>query len=605
MHPLIDQITRRIHERSRARREAYLLRIDEAVRKGPRRGALSCSNLAHGYAGCPVGDKEELRGGTVPLLGIVSAYNDMLSAHKPYETYPQFIRQAARERGAAAQVAGAVPAMCDGVTQGQAGMEFSLFSRDVIAMATGVALSHDMFDAALFLGICDKIVPGLVIGALAHGHLPAVFVPAGPMPTGISNEDKSKVRARFARGEASRDELLASESAAYHAPGTCTFYGTANSNQFLMEVMGLHMPGAAFVPPDDPLRAPLTEAAVVQALAITREGQDFRPLGRMLDEKSFVNAIVGLHATGGSTNHTLHLIAMAAAAGITLTWEDMGDLSEIVPLITRIYPNGPHDVNVYHAAGGTAHTIGALLDARLLWPDVKTVVGDGLEPYGERPQLGGNQLFWSAPEASAFDERVVRPVNRPFRVDGGLKVLKGNLGRAVIKVSALDSDRLKVRAPARVFHSQEAFNDAFAAGELEQDFVAVIRFQGASANGMPELHALTPALGVLQDRGFKVALVTDGRMSGASGRVPAAIHVTPEAVCKGAIARVRDGDVIEIDATKGRMNLAVNKEELAARPLALDDDAQAKAAGFGRELFAGMRELALPADQGGGWPLSV
>jgi phosphogluconate dehydratase len=594
----IAAVTARMIERSRKTRESYLERIEEQARKGPRRAVLSCGNLAHGFAACGVHDKQMLAGSVTPNLGIITAYNDMLSAHQPYETYPELIRQAAREAGGTAQVAGGVPAMCDGVTQGRAGMELSLFSRDVIAMAAAIGLSHDMFDAAVYFGICDKIVPGLAIAALTFGHLPAVFIPAGPMPSGLPNAEKSAVRQRYMEGKATRAELLEAESKSYHSPGTCTFYGTANSNQMLMEVLGFHLPGAAFVNPGTPLREALTLEAAKRALAITALGNEFTPAGRMIDEKSIVNAVVGLHATGGSTNHTMHLVAMAHAAGILLTWDDIGELSEAVPLLARIYPNGLADVNHFHAAGGMAFLIRELLDAGLLHEDVDTILGKGLRTHAREPKLGKNgEVAWAeAPEVSA-DEKVLAPVARPFRPNGGLKLLEGNLGRAISKVSAVAPERHVVEAPAIVFDDQQALLDAFKAGELDRDFVAVLRFQGPRACGMPELHKLTPALGVLQDRGHKVALVTDGRMSGASGKVPSAIHVTPEASDGGPIARLRNGDIVRLDAVAGCLDVLTPQSEYDSRPAATADLSRNEH-GVGRELFAGMRMRVGRADEG-------
>ncbi|MCX8256376.1 MAG: phosphogluconate dehydratase, partial [Beijerinckiaceae bacterium] len=558
---------------------------------------LGCANQAHAFAAAPANDKARLAVGRTPNLGIVTAYNDMLSAHQPYETYPELIRRAARAAGATAQVAGGVPAMCDGVTQGEAGMELSLFSRDVIALATAVALSHQTFDAAVYLGICDKIVPGLVIGALSFGHLPAVFVPAGPMTTGISNTEKSQIRQLYAEGKVGRDELLKSEMGAYHGPGTCTFYGTANTNQMLMEIMGLHLPGAAFINPGTRLREALTEEAARRALSLTAAGNGYTPIGRMLDEKVFVNGIVGLHATGGSTNHTIHLIAMANAAGVTLTWDDFSQLAEVTPLLARVYPNGTADVNHFHAAGGMAFVIRELLDAGLLHDDVATVAGD-LRSYATEPFLDadGGVEWRPIPEASA-DTSVLRPAAEPFNSTGGLRVLHGDLGHAVIKLSAVHPERHIVEAPAIVFHTQEQLQDAFKAGELDRDFVAVVRFQGPKANGMPELHKLMPPLGVLQDRGFKVALVTDGRLSGASGKVPAAIHVTPEAVNGGGIGRIVDGDIVRIDGDAGTLSVLVPPEEWAARPQA-EADLSASTFGCGRDLFAMFRANVGGADAG-------
>ncbi|QRG08376.1 phosphogluconate dehydratase [Xanthobacter dioxanivorans] len=593
----VAEVTRGIVERSRAGRARYLERIEAAAAHRPERTRLGCANQAHGFAACGPADKALLRAGATPNLGIVSAYNDMLSAHQPYERYPGLIREAAHAAGGTAQMAGGVPAMCDGITQGEAGMELSLFSREVIALATAVALSHQTFDAAVFLGICDKIVPGLVIGALAFGHLPAVFIPSGPMTSGLPNTEKSKIRQLFAEGKLGRDALLEAEAKSYHGPGTCTFYGTANTNQMLMEIMGLHLPGASFVTPDTPLRDALTKAAVERALAITALGNAYTPVGRMLDEKAFVNGIVGLHATGGSTNHTLHLVAMAAAGGIFLTWDDFSALAEVTPLLARVYPNGAADVNHFHAAGGMAFVIRELLGAGLLHADVETVLGQGLEAYAREPVLDGESLGWREGPAATGDDKVLRGVSAPFQTTGGLKVLDGNLGRAVIKTSAVAPERHVIEAPARVFHSQDELQAAFKAGTLTGDFVAVVRFQGPKANGMPELHKLMPPLGVLQDRGQKVALVTDGRMSGASGKVPSAIHVTPEAVEGGAIARIRDGDLVRVDAVEGRIEVLVPPGEWAARPAA-SADLSSSHVGVGRELFAPFRAAVGTADKG-------
>lgn len=594
----IEAITDRIRERSRETRELYLSRLDEASGKAANRAVLSCGNLAHGFAVCTPAEKEMLAGDRVPNLGIITSYNDMLSAHQPFEGFPALIREAAREAGGIAQVAGAVPAMCDGVTQGQPGMELSLFSRDVIAMSAAIGLSHNMFDAAAFLGVCDKIVPGLLIAALSFGHLPAVFIPAGPMTSGIPNDEKAKVRQLFAEGKVGREALLEAEAKSYHGPGTCTFYGTANSNQMLMEIMGLHTPGASFVNPNTPLRDALTREAAKRALAITRLGNEYTPAGRMIDERSIVNGVVGLNATGGSTNHTIHLIAMAAAGGIQLTWQDISDISDEVPLLARVYPNGLADVNHFHAAGGLGFLIRELLDAGLLHDDVRTVWGEGLRAYAIEPRLGqdGSVVREAAPAVSG-DEKVLAPVKKAYQPTGGLKVLSGNLGHAIIKTSAVKPERRLIEAPAIVFDSQQALNDAFKAGSLDRDFVAVVRFQGPKANGMPELHKLTTVLGVLQDRGRRVALVTDGRMSGASGKVPAAIHVTPEALEGGAIGKVRDGDMIRLDAEEGRLEVSVSEAELAKRK-APAVDLSANQHGFGRELFAGFRQLAGRADQG-------
>lgn len=594
----IGDVTERIVKRSHDSRSIYLDRIRGAAERGPQRSRLSCGNLAHGFAACGLSDKAALSGDVVPNLGIITAYNDMLSAHQPYERFPDLIRQAAHEAGAVAQVAGGVPAMCDGVTQGQEGMELSLFSRDVIAMAAAVGLSHQMFDAAVFLGICDKIVPGLVIAALSFGHLPAVFVPAGPMTTGISNDEKAKVRQLYAEGKVGREALLESESKAYHSPGTCTFYGTANSNQMLMEIMGLHLPGASFVNPGTPLREALTKEAAKRALAITALGNEFTPAGEIIDEKAIVNGVVGLHATGGSTNHTMHLVAMAAAAGIRLTWDDISDLSETVPLLARVYPNGKADVNHFAAAGGLGFLIRELLDAGYLHRDVKTVHGTDLSGYTVEAGLDAEGNVQRQPvDAVSGDETVLAPASKPFQPTGGLKLLAGNIGRAVIKVSAVAVERHVIEAPARVFHSQEEFLAAFSNKELTGDVAAVVRFMGPRACGMPELHKLTPSLGILQDRGHKVALITDGRMSGASGKVPAAIHVTPEAVDGGAIARIRDGDMIRLDAKTGTLEVLVDTAEFEQREPARHD-MDPHHAGVGRDLFAAFRASVGTADTG-------
>ncbi|HWG03161.1 MAG TPA: phosphogluconate dehydratase [Trebonia sp.] len=599
LHPVVQRVTERIVARSAGSRAAYLGRIAAAADRGPARGRLACANFAHGLAAMNPPDKKALRGFAKPNVAIVSAYNDMLSAHQPFETYPAALKAALREAGGIGQFAGGVPAMCDGITQGRDGMQLSLFSRDLIAMATGVALSHEMFDAALLLGVCDKIVPGLVIGALAFGHLPVILVPAGPMASGLPNKEKSQVRQRYAEGKATREELLEAETASYHSAGTCTFYGTANSNQMLMEVMGLHLPGASFVSPDSPLRSALTAAAARQVLALTALTDNYTPVGHVVDERAVVNGVVALLATGGSTNHTLHLPAMAAAAGIQLTWDDFADLSAVVPLLARIYPNGPADVNHFHAAGGTAFLISELLDAGLLHADVLTAAGRGLDAYRLEPVLEGDALEGRALEgralayrpgpAASADKDVLRPAAGPFAPDGGLRMLRGNLGRAVMKVSAVASEHQVVEAPASVFADQHEFLAAFSRGELHRDFVAVVRYQGPSANGMPELHKLIPALGALQDCGYRVALVTDGRMSGASGKVPAAIHLTPEAAAGGPIAKVCDGDVIRVDASAGTLEVLVPDEQLDARGIqgaALDD---AGWTGTGRELFASFR----------------
>ncbi|WP_067482452.1 phosphogluconate dehydratase [Actinomadura hibisca] len=599
-HPVLAQVTARISARSSARRDAYLSRVRDARTAGPARGGLGCANLAHGFAACGPADKLRLRGDVTPNIAIVSAYNDMLSAHQPLKDYPDRLKAAIAAAGGTAQFAGGVPAMCDGITQGRAGMELSLFSRDVVAMATAVALSHDMFDGALLLGVCDKIVPGLVIGALAFGHLPAILVPAGPMASGLPNAQKAAIRKRFAAGEVGRDELLEAESASYHSAGTCTFYGTANSNQLLMEVMGLHLPGASFVPPGTALRDALTDAAGRRVLELTDLGDHYTPVGELLDERAFVNGVVALLATGGSTNHTLHLVAMAAAAGIELTWDDFDELSKVTPLLTRLYPNGTADVNHFHAAGGTAFLIGELLDAGLLHADARTVGGDTLADYRRTPGLHEDELRWTPVPAESGDPSVLRPVAEPFDEHGGLHTVRGNLGRAVVKVSAVRPEHRLIEAPARVFESQEALQQAFAAGELDRDVVAVVRYQGPRANGMPELHRLTPPLSVLQDRGHRVALVTDGRMSGASGAVPAAIHVSPEAAAGGPLARVRDGDVVRLDADKGLLEVLVPDDEFAAREPSGGAPDAAAWSGTGRELFHAFRNAVGPAEQGAG-----
>ncbi len=597
LDPRIRDVTERIRERSRETRAAYLERLREQGR-GPARTRLSCTNLAHGFAAAGP-DKESLKTLRWPNLGIVTAYNEMLSAHQPYERFPGLIRQAAREAHATAQVAGGVPAMCDGVTQGQPGMELSLFSRDVIAMATGIALSHGMFDAALCLGVCDKIVPGLLIGALAFGQLPTVFVPAGPMPSGLPNKEKARIRQLFAEGKVGRDALLQSEADSYHSAGTCTFYGTANSNQMLMEVMGLHLPGSAFVPPNTPLRDALTAAAAQRAARITALGPEYLPLAQIIDERSIVNAVVGLLATGGSTNHTLHIVAIARAAGILIDWNDFSDLSASVPLLARIYPNGSADVNHFHAAGGMGLLVRELLNAGLMHGDVLTVAGAGLARYAQEPWLSEQGLAWrEAPERSG-DTEVLRSATDPFSADGGLKLVQGNLGRAVVKVSAVKPEHRSIEAPARVFHSQEDVEHAFKRGELHHDVVVVVRYQGPRANGMPELHGLTPALTSLQSKGHRVALLTDGRMSGASGVVLAAIHLTPDAVGGGPIAKLRDGDVIRLDSRTGVLEARVNAEEWTRREIATAD-LSANAFGMGRELFSLFRANAAPAEQGGG-----
>ncbi|RAK57539.1 phosphogluconate dehydratase [Phenylobacterium deserti] len=595
MHPVTAEVTQRIVERSRETRADYLARMEAARHSGPGRAKLSCANWAHAFAAVGEGDKQRMRDPTAPNVAIVSAYNDMLSAHQPLERYPEIIKRAAREVGGTAQYAGGVPAMCDGVTQGRPGMELSLFSRDVIAMSTAIALSHDAFDAALMLGICDKIVPGLVMGALTFGHLPTIFVPGGPMTSGISNAEKARVRGLYAEGKATREELLDSEMKSYHGPGTCTFYGTANSNQMMMEMIGLHLPGSAFVQPNTPLREALVAAAPKRAIEIRDGGNDYIPMSAVVDEKSIVNALAGLMATGGSTNHTLHLIAMAAAAGIKITWEDFDDLSQVTPLIARVYPNGSEDVNAFHAAGGMAYVTRQLLDAGLAHDDVMTVAGRGLRRYQQEPFLQDGELVWKEGTAVSLNPDILRPVSDPFQPTGGTRLVQGNLGRAVFKTSAVKPQHRIIEAPALVFDDQEELLAAHKRGELARDFVAIVRFQGPKANGMPELHSLTPPLGVQLDKGFQVALVTDGRMSGASGKVPAAIHVTPEAADGGPLAYIQNGDIVRLDADAGTLEVKVPREELFSRPRA-----QCPPSGFGmgRELFGWMRQAAGPADAG-------
>jgi phosphogluconate dehydratase len=600
LHPTLQRVTERIRARSAPTRSAYLARLDRLVGRPPGADRMGCANVAHAFAALPTSDKLRVVAEKAPHIGVVTAYNDMLSAHQPYESYPELIRLEARRLGATVQVAGGVPAMCDGVTQGLPGMELSLFSRDTIAMATAIALTHDVFDTVLLLGVCDKIVPGLLIGALHFGHLPCVFVPAGPMSTGLSNNDKAKVREQAAQGLVGRDKLLQAESAAYHGPGTCTFYGTANSNQMLLEAMGLHVPGAAFVHPHDGLRTALTRESVRTALAITHKSKRFKPIGRLVDERAIVNAMVALLATGGSTNHLIHWVAVARAAGIVIDWTDFADLSAATPLLARVYPNGSADVNQFQAAGGPAFVLRELMASGGMHADAQTVSAGGLAAYGQVPSLLGEQLRWGDLPAAPGDSSIVRTAADPFSHSGGLKLLQGNLGRSVIKTSAVPEDRHVVEAPARVFNTQEALLAAFKNGELERDFVAVVRFQGPHANGMPELHKLTPPLAVLQGKGFKVALVTDGRMSGASGKVPAAIHVSPEALSGGPLAKVRDGDVIRLDATQGNLQALVSEAEWAARPLATlpREQAEVNAHDLGRELFAGMRRNAKSAEEG-------
>ena len=594
MNPVVEKVTLRITERSQQTRTAYLNRVLAAGSEGPARGKLSCSNLAHGFAASGAADKSALSGNITPNVAIVSAYNDMLSAHQPFETYPALIRDAAAKQGAVAQFAGGVPAMCDGVTQGQDGMDLSLFSRDVIALSTAIALSHNMFDAVLCLGVCDKIIPGLMIGALSFGQLPVVFVPAGPMVSGLANKEKARIREEYAVGKIGRDELLAAESAAYHAPGTCTFYGTANTNQMLMEFMGLQLPGGSFVNPGTELRDHLTAEAVSVALSKTNLADDYIPLASIVDEKAIVNGIAGLLATGGSTNHTIHLVAIAAAAGIQIDWQDFSDLSNVIPQLSRVYPNGQADVNHFHAAGGLGFILSDMLDHGLLHEDVNTILGAGLRRFCKEPHIENSELVWKDPQPESLDEDILRPCDNPFSPEGGLQLVSGNLGRAMVKVSAVDPQYHAIEAPAKVFRSQQDFVDAFNNGELEQDFVAVLSCQGPRANGMPELHKLTPYLGVLQNRGFKVALVTDGRMSGASGKILAAIQVTPEALCGGIIAKIQDGDIVTLDAANGTLSVAASDDLEAREPVLVEAPQQ----GMGRELFGAFRERAGSAESG-------
>ncbi|RZJ25892.1 MAG: phosphogluconate dehydratase [Haliea sp.] len=599
LHPVVTQVTEKIRERSHATRSAYLQRLDATATRAISVDRMGCGNIAHAVAGMPLDDRFKVVTERAPNIGIVTAYNDMLSAHTPMQPYPDLIKWEARLHGATAQVAGGVPAMCDGVTQGTTGMELSLFSRDVIAMATAVSLSHDMFDAALMLGVCDKIVPGLLIGALHFGHLPMVFVPAGPMPSGLPNKEKARVRELAAQGLVGRDGLLEAELKSYHSPGTCTFYGTANSNQMLLEAMGLHVPGTAFVQPGGDLRDELTREAARTVLCIVKSSKRFSPIGKIVDEKAIVNAMVALLATGGSTNHLIHWVAVARSAGILIDWNDFSDLSDVVPLLTHVYPNGSADVNQFQAAGGTGYVIRELLDAGFMHEDVLTVRAGGIREYTREPEMRDGKLAWHEMGASK-DEAIVRPASTPFSPSGGLKLLQGNLGRSVIKVSAVPDDRHVIEAPARVFDSQEALHLAFQAGELDRDVICVVRWQGPQANGMPELHKLTPPLAVLQGKGFRVALVTDGRMSGASGKVPAAIHVSPEAAAGGPLAKVRDGDVILLDSVTGILEIKVPAADWDAREAAGMPEAlrTANGLGMGRELFAGMRRNALAAEEG-------
>jgi phosphogluconate dehydratase len=597
MNTTITHITARIIERSKASRQAYLDKITQAQDQTVHRASLSCGNLAHGFAACGQAEKQKLRSLNYADIAIVSAYNDILSAHQPYANYPDIIKAAVNEAGGVAQFAGGVPAMCDGVTQGQPGMDLSLMSRDVIAMSTAIALSHNMFDGAVMLGICDKIVPGLLIASFTFGHLPIVFVPAGPMASGIPNKEKARIRQQYAKGEIGKEELLAAESASYHSAGTCTFFGTANSNQLVVEVMGLHLPGASFVAPNTPLREALTKAAAKQVTRLTPQAGNYKPIGHMITEKSIVNAIVALLATGGSTNLTMHIIAFAKAAGIIINFQDFNDLSDVVPLITKIYPNGHADINQFQQAGGMALLFKELLKAGLLHDDVETICGYGLSAYTKTPTLQNGQLVWLDSVDVSGDDDVITTVAKPFKADGGLKVLKGNLGTSVIKTSALRNGSFIIKAPAMVFEDQHELQTAFDQGKLEKDFVAVVRFQGPKARGMPELHKLTPPLGVLQDKGFKVALVTDGRMSGASGKVPAAIHLCPEALDGGLIAKVEDGDMITVNGESGELILHVSDEILAKRALA-QFNVNGHHQGMGRELFSFMRKNLSTAETG-------
>lgn len=597
MNSIIEDVTNRIIERSKVSRTAYLAKIDRARRQGPLRGELSCGNLAHGFAACGKEDKADLRSMTKANIAIVSSYNDMLSAHQPYENYPEILKKAISEVGSVAQFAGGVPAMCDGVTQGNAGMELSLMSRDNIAMGAAIGLSHNMFDGALMLGICDKIVPGLLLGSLSFGHLPTVFVPAGPMPSGLPNKEKARIRQEFAQGKVGRDALLEAESQSYHSAGTCTFYGTANSNQLVVEVMGLHLPGSSFVNPGTELRDALTKAAARQVTRLTDLGDNYTPIGQIVDAKAMVNGIVALLATGGSTNHTMHLVAVARAAGLIINWDDFADLSSATPLITRIYPNGSADINHFTAAGGMSLLFKQLLDKGLLHDDVTTICGKGLAQYTKEPRLNDGELTWVDGVSESFDTQVFADIEQPFKPDGGLSVLSGNIGRAVMKTSSLREPQCKMKAPAVVFEDQYALDAAFKAGDLDKDCIVVVRFQGPAAIGMPELHRLTPPLGVLQDKGFKVALVTDGRMSGASGKVPAAIHLTPEAFKGGVIGKINTGDMIEIDTATGQLTLHVDEADLAARKQASIDLSHSHQ-GMGRELFAGMRSTLTGSEEG-------
>ncbi|QPI65500.1 phosphogluconate dehydratase [Vreelandella venusta] len=599
LNPTVAEVTQRIRERSAERRALYEQRMADQHKRGVHRAELSCGNLAHGFAACSPQEKDSLKLMNSANLGIISSYNDMLSAHQPFESFPETIKAAASAMGSTAQFAGGVPAMCDGVTQGQPGMELSLFSRDVIAMAAAVGLSHNMFDAALYLGVCDKIIPGLFIAAARFGHLPAMFVPAGPMPSGLPNKEKARIRQLYAEGKVGREELLQAESDSYHSPGTCTFYGTANSNQLMMEVMGLHLPGTSFVNPGTEMREALTRYATEQAIRNTEPGGDYRPFYKQIDERAIVNAVVGLLASGGSTNHTMHLIAMAAAAGITLNWDDFTDLSAVTPSLMQVYPNGQADINHFQAAGGMSYLFRELLGAGLLHGDIPTVFGTDLTAYTQEPFLENGKVVWREGPASSLDENVLRPVATPFAATGGLTVMKGNLGRGVIKVSAVADEHRVVEAPVKIFADQNEMKAAFESGDLDRDVIVVVRFQGPKANGMPELHKLTPFLGVLQDRGFKVALVTDGRMSGASGKVPAAIHISPEALDGGPLSKLRDGDIVRLDANAGTLEAKVAAATWADRERVVAN-LDHYHVGLGRELFSGFRHLAMRGEEGAG-----
>ncbi|MGM0834058.1 phosphogluconate dehydratase [Halomonas qinghailakensis] len=599
LNSTVAEVTQRIRERSAERRALYEQRMADQHKRGVHRAELSCGNLAHGFAACSPQEKDSLKLMNSANLGIISSYNDMLSAHQPFETFPETIKAAASAMGSTAQFAGGVPAMCDGVTQGQPGMELSLFSRDVIAMAAAVGLSHNMFDAALYLGVCDKIIPGLFIAAARFGHLPAMFVPAGPMPSGLPNKEKARIRQLYAEGKVGRDALLQAESDSYHSPGTCTFYGTANSNQLMMEVMGLHLPGTSFVNPGTEMREALTRYATEQAIRNTEPGGDYRPFYKQIDERAIVNAVVGLLASGGSTNHTMHLIAMAAAAGITLNWDDFTDLSAVTPSLMQVYPNGQADINHFQAAGGMSYLFRELLGAGLLHGDIPTVFGTDLTAYTQEPFLENGKVVWHEGPESSLDEDVLRPVANPFAATGGLTVMKGNLGRGVIKVSAVADEHRVVEAPVKIFEDQNEMKAAFESGDLDRDVIVVVRFQGPKANGMPELHKLTPFLGVLQDRGFKVALVTDGRMSGASGKVPAAIHISPEALDGGPLSKLRDGDIVRLDANAGTLEAKVEAATWADRERVVAN-LDHYHVGLGRELFSGFRHLAMRGEEGAG-----